>query len=185
MNLTTKARMQMAAKGQAMKDGSFPVNSVQMLMDAIHLVGNAKDPKAAKAHIIAQAKALGATSKLPASWVASPGRKPTPAAGSPAKGTVPAGLAAYQASKKAGTLAPKAAPSPTKDSAGDTMMPGAMMDSAGDTMKPGSMMDSAGDTMMPSAPAKAAPGAAPAAKKGGLPPGLAAYQFKKRKRVGH
>jgi hypothetical protein len=67
-------RHQAAASGAAMPDGSFPIKTVQDLRNAIHAIGRAKDPDAAKAHIKARAKALGKTDLLPDSWkAAAPG----------------------------------------------------------------------------------------------------------------
>lgn len=65
----TQAERDAAAKdGSAMKDGSFPIQNAGQLKDAIGLVGNAKDPKAAKAHVISRARALDLVDKLPDSW---------------------------------------------------------------------------------------------------------------------
>lgn len=57
------------AGGAAMEDGSFPIKTVADLKNAIRAVGRAKDPAKAKAHIIARARALGATDELPDDWV--------------------------------------------------------------------------------------------------------------------
>ena len=57
-----------AESGAAMPDGSFPIENEGDLENAIHAVGRADDPEKAKAHIIARAKDLGATDKLPADW---------------------------------------------------------------------------------------------------------------------
>jgi hypothetical protein len=57
-----------AKKGHALPDGSFPINSVADLKNAVHAYGRAKDKEAAKAHIIKRAKALGATAELPEDW---------------------------------------------------------------------------------------------------------------------
>lgn len=61
-------RDSMAGKKQAMPDGSFPINNRQDLLNAIKLVGRAKNPAAAKAHIKRRAKALGLTNLLPGDW---------------------------------------------------------------------------------------------------------------------
>lgn len=61
-------RKKMADEGAAMPDGSFPIKTRQDLMNAIHDIGRAKDPAAAKNHIISRAKALGAMDMLPAGW---------------------------------------------------------------------------------------------------------------------
>lgn len=57
-----------AKDGSAMKDGSFPIKNAADLKNAIGLVGNAKDPKAAKAHVVKRARALNLVDKLPDSW---------------------------------------------------------------------------------------------------------------------
>lgn len=57
-----------AKDGSAMKDGSFPIKNATDLKKAVGLVGNAKDPKAAKAHVISRARALNLVDKLPDSW---------------------------------------------------------------------------------------------------------------------
>lgn len=57
-----------ASEGVAMPDGSFPIKSEADLKNAIRLAGNAKDPAAAKAHIVKRAKALGRTDLIPDSW---------------------------------------------------------------------------------------------------------------------
>jgi hypothetical protein len=59
-----------AKAGHALPDGSFPINSVADLHNAVQAFGRAKDKAAAKAHIIKRAKALGATDALPDSWKA-------------------------------------------------------------------------------------------------------------------
>jgi hypothetical protein len=69
-DFTTKERATAAKDGAAMPDGSFPIENLEDLHNAIQAVGRAKDESAAKAHIITRAKALGATDELPASWSA-------------------------------------------------------------------------------------------------------------------
>lgn len=61
-------RDKLAAKGQAMPDGSFPIVSVQDLQNAVQAIGRAKNPTAARRHIIKRAKALGRTDLLPDGW---------------------------------------------------------------------------------------------------------------------
>jgi hypothetical protein len=61
-------RDELASKGKAMPDGSFPIETRADLANAIQSYGRASDPKAVKAHIITQAKALGATDALPEDW---------------------------------------------------------------------------------------------------------------------
>ena len=58
---TPEARELLAKKGLALPDGSFPIKDEGDLKNAIRAIGRAKDPAAAKAHIIKRAKALGAT----------------------------------------------------------------------------------------------------------------------------
>lgn len=61
-------RDKLADKGKAMPDGSFPIRNARDLGNAIQALGRAKDPAAARAHIISRAKALKLTSKLPDGW---------------------------------------------------------------------------------------------------------------------
>ena len=63
-------RDEAASKGQAMPDGSFPIKTEEDLHNAIRLVGRAKDPDAAKAHIKERAKAMGLADSLPDDWKA-------------------------------------------------------------------------------------------------------------------
>ncbi len=58
-----------ASTGAALPDGSFPIQNGSDLSNAIHDVGRAQDPAKAKSHIIARAKTLGLTSKLPDGWM--------------------------------------------------------------------------------------------------------------------
>lgn len=66
--LDVASRRKLAHSGAAMPDGSFPITNVTSLRDAIHAVGRAKNPAAAKAHIVRRARALGAVSHLPPAW---------------------------------------------------------------------------------------------------------------------
>ncbi len=66
---TEGERSRLAKTGAAMPDGSFPIRNAADLDNAIHLVGKAKDPAAAKRHIIKRARALMLKSKLPLSWL--------------------------------------------------------------------------------------------------------------------
>lgn len=61
-------RKELADKGFALPDGSFPIESEQDLKNAIHAVGRSKHPDKAKAHIIKRAKAMGKESLLPENW---------------------------------------------------------------------------------------------------------------------
>lgn len=62
-------RQALADKGQALADGSYPIVTTSDLKNAVQSYGRAKDPQKVKAHIIARAKALGATDALPDGWV--------------------------------------------------------------------------------------------------------------------
>lgn len=61
-------RKKLADSGKALPDGSFPIEDREDLENAIHAYGRAKDKTAAKKHIIARAKDLGATDMLPDDW---------------------------------------------------------------------------------------------------------------------
>jgi len=66
---TADERDAAAANGHAMNDGSYPINDVEDLHNAIHAIGRGSGSHAAiRAHIISRAKALGATSELPKEW---------------------------------------------------------------------------------------------------------------------
>lgn len=61
-------RRRLAGTGAAMGGGSFPIRNEQDLRNAIRAIGRAKNPAAAKRHIIQRARSLGLTSILPESW---------------------------------------------------------------------------------------------------------------------
>lgn len=61
-------RQRLAAKNQAMPDGSFPIRNVADLKRAIQAYGRAKNKAAAKAWIIKRAKQLGREDLLPEKW---------------------------------------------------------------------------------------------------------------------
>lgn len=61
-------RKKLADSGKALPDGSFPIENKKDLENAIRAIGRAKDEAAAKKHIIARAKDLGATDMLPPDW---------------------------------------------------------------------------------------------------------------------
>lgn len=65
---SAEERKKAAKEGAALPDGSFPIKTVSDLHNAIRAIGRAKDKAKAKAHIIARAKALGATKDLPEGW---------------------------------------------------------------------------------------------------------------------
>lgn len=64
----SKQRRQMAGRGQAMPDGSYPIANEQDLRNAIQAFGRAKNPNSVKRHIITRARALGLTELLPEEW---------------------------------------------------------------------------------------------------------------------
>lgn len=61
-------RQRLAAKNQAMPDGSFPIRNVADLKRAIQAYGRAKNKAAAKAWIIKRARQLGREDLLPEKW---------------------------------------------------------------------------------------------------------------------
>jgi hypothetical protein len=61
-------REKLASQKKALPGGSFPIENAQDLRNAIKAIGRAKNPAAAKAHIIRRAKALGLTKLLPDDW---------------------------------------------------------------------------------------------------------------------
>jgi hypothetical protein len=67
---TTDQRKKMADKGWALPDGSFPIADLADLKNAIHAIGRAGDPAAAKAHIKKRARALGHADLIPEGWTA-------------------------------------------------------------------------------------------------------------------
>lgn len=65
---TADERSKLAESGKAMPNGGFPIETVADLENAVQAFGWAKNPDAAKAHIIARARALKAIDKLPDAW---------------------------------------------------------------------------------------------------------------------
>lgn len=65
---TPEQRRQLAATGEAMSDGSFPIVNTTDLSNAIQAYGRAGNQAAAKRHIISRARALGAVDQLPPDW---------------------------------------------------------------------------------------------------------------------
>lgn len=67
---TEEQRKELAKKGQALKDGSFPIRNEADLKNAIRAVGRAAKGKRTevRAHIVKRAKALGAAKLIPESW---------------------------------------------------------------------------------------------------------------------
>lgn len=64
----SKQRKGAAKSGNALPDGSFPIENVQDLKNAIRAIGRAKDPAAAKAHIKKRASVLGQSALIPDDW---------------------------------------------------------------------------------------------------------------------
>lgn len=67
---STKERENLAKKGEALPDGSFPIRNTQDLKDAIKSVGRAKNPERAKRWIKRRARELGKEDLLPDTWKA-------------------------------------------------------------------------------------------------------------------
>ena len=67
---STKQREDLVKKGLAMPGGRYPIKDAASLEDATRSIGrgNPDDSGAIKAHIIACAKKLGLTDKLPPGW---------------------------------------------------------------------------------------------------------------------
>lgn len=64
----TKERQELADKGNAMPDGSFPIKSRQDVKNAIQAIGRAKNPGPVKAHIKKMARKLGCEELIPEGW---------------------------------------------------------------------------------------------------------------------
>lgn len=66
---TQADREKMAKNGEAMPDGSYPIADAEDLENAIHAVGRGNaNHDTIRQHIIARAKALGLSSKIPDNW---------------------------------------------------------------------------------------------------------------------
>lgn len=61
-------RKELAEKGHAMPDGSYPIVNEEDLKNAIQAIGRSKDPEATKSHIKERAKALGKEDLIPDEW---------------------------------------------------------------------------------------------------------------------
>jgi hypothetical protein len=61
-------RQELADKGHAMPDGSFPIENITDLHNAIQSIGRSKNYNKTKSHIIQRAKDLEATNILPDDW---------------------------------------------------------------------------------------------------------------------
>ena len=68
-DFTAKRRRDLAKKGMALPDGSFPIVTVGDLRNAIQAFGRAKNKSAARRHIIKRARVLGRTDLLPDGWI--------------------------------------------------------------------------------------------------------------------
>ncbi|KAA0686016.1 hypothetical protein DTW90_34585 [Neorhizobium sp. P12A] len=68
-DVSTAERKEDAKTGHALPDGSFPIDTVADLENAVKAYGRAKNKVQAKRHIIKRARALGATEKLPDGWL--------------------------------------------------------------------------------------------------------------------
>lgn len=66
---STEERDEMAEEGEALPDGSYPIANEDDLKNAIQAFGRAKDPEAAKAHIMKRAKDLGLEDMIPENWM--------------------------------------------------------------------------------------------------------------------
>jgi len=71
-DVSDKERAELADKGHAMPDGSYPIASASDLSNAVQAIGRAKDRSAVMAHIKRRAAALGRTDLLPDSWEKAP-----------------------------------------------------------------------------------------------------------------
>lgn len=67
-DFSDEKRTELADKGHALPDGSYPIENKGDLKNAIKAFGRAKDPAAAKKHIIKRARALDAVDALPDDW---------------------------------------------------------------------------------------------------------------------
>ena len=61
-------RDDLAKRGMALSDGSYPIESVEDLKNAIQAYGRAKDKEAAKTHIMKRARELGQEDLIPENW---------------------------------------------------------------------------------------------------------------------
>jgi hypothetical protein len=64
-----ESRGEMAQRGMALPDGSYPIKDEADLRNAIQAFGRAKDKAAAKAHIMKRAVDLGLEDLIPMNWV--------------------------------------------------------------------------------------------------------------------
>jgi hypothetical protein len=66
--LDTEARRNLAERGEALPDGSFPIRNREDLRDAIQSYGRANDKAEAKRWIKRRARELDAEDELPDDW---------------------------------------------------------------------------------------------------------------------
>jgi len=64
-----ESRMDLAKRGMALPDGSYPIRDEADLRNAIQAYGRAKDKQMAKAHIMKRAMDLGLEDLIPMNWV--------------------------------------------------------------------------------------------------------------------
>ena len=67
-DFSTEERRRMAKSGVAMPDGSYPIPDRDALRRAIAAYGRGGNKAAVRRHIVARARALGATDMLPDGW---------------------------------------------------------------------------------------------------------------------
>jgi hypothetical protein len=67
-DLSSSGRQAAADKGHALPGGAYPIRNRAELVAAVKSFGRAKNPYAAKRHIIKRARELNATHLLPDSW---------------------------------------------------------------------------------------------------------------------
>ena len=66
---STEEREELAEEGEALPDGSYPIENEEDLKNAIMAFGRAKDKAKAKAHIMKRAKELGLENLIPENWM--------------------------------------------------------------------------------------------------------------------
>ena len=65
---SAEQRRAMSDNGKAMPDGSFPISTEEDLHNAIRAIGRAKNPAAARRHIMSRARAMGHGDLIPDDW---------------------------------------------------------------------------------------------------------------------
>lgn len=66
---STAQRRELADKGMALPDGSFPIENKEDLKNAIRAYGRAKDKERAKNFIIKRAKEMDLSKMIPSKWL--------------------------------------------------------------------------------------------------------------------